>query len=76
MNSPAKRLESRGLLAELEKVTGGPVATAKLLQVDYNGGYARWKSGRAVIPNYVRSSVLAHLVLAKMELMDMKDQYG
>ena len=76
MNSPAKRLESRGLLAELEKVTGGPVATARLLAVDYTGGYSRWKSGRTVMPNYVRSSILAHLVLAQNDLMDKKDQWG
>lgn len=76
MNNVVDRLESRTLLKALEEVTGGPVATARLLCVDYTGGYARWKSGRTVIPMYIRSSILAHLVLAKMNLMDMKSQYG
>lgn len=53
------------LLVELEELTGGPLATARLLAVDYTGSYAKWKSKRKSLPRYIRSSILAHISLLK-----------
>lgn len=53
------------LLKELEVHSGGPLASARLLDVDYTGSYAKWKSQRKILPRYIRSSILAHIALYK-----------
>ena len=53
------------LFKELEVHSGGPLASARLLDVDYTGSYAKWKTQRKNLPRYIRSSILAHIALYK-----------
>ena len=56
-------------LEALEEATGGAVATARLLGVNYTGSYCAWKSGRREIPTYIYQSVVAHLKLVTNGLL-------
>ena len=61
------------LLQELEEHSGGPLASARLLAVDYTGSYAKWKTERKNLPRYICSSVLAHIALFKTRNLYLKD---
>lgn len=53
----------------LEGALGGPVATARLLGVNYTGSYCAWKSGRRPLPYYIQQSIKAHLKLLELGLL-------
>jgi hypothetical protein len=61
------------LLQELEEHSGGPLASARLLAVDYTGSYAKWKTERKNLPRYIRSSILAHIALYKTRNIYLKE---
>jgi hypothetical protein len=61
------------LLHELEEHSGGPLASARLLAVDYTGSYAKWKTERKNLPRYIRSSILAHIALYKTRNIYLKE---
>lgn len=61
------------LINELEQHSGGPLASARLLCVDYTGSYAKWKTRRKSLPRYIRSSMLAHIALFKLNNSVVKE---
>lgn len=62
------------LLMQLEQHSGGPLASARMLRVDYTGSYAKWKTNRKNLPRYIRSSILAHIALYKTQTLSLKEQ--
>lgn len=59
------------MMRQLEEVCGGTRRAAEFLGVNYNGGYATWKSGKREMPAYIANSIEAHLALGKGALRQL-----
>ena len=56
--------EQLELIDSIEALAGGPVAASRVLGVNYTGSFAAWKSNKRAMPDYIKVSINAHLLLA------------